>query len=273
MLFTVQLDRQEALLYLLFEHQSTTDHFLVYRQLKYQVRIWDKWLEEHPRARSLPAIVPILLCHTPEGWSAPTSFEALFDLDAPTLALVQEFVPRFRVLVDDLSLQTDAELRGRAMTALGRVVLWCLKSARDTDEWMAGFVAWASLLRAVHQAPNGPAALSLVWRYFLRVHEAPEQVIVPALEMILKEEQKETMASIADQLIEKGMKKGLEQGGELHVRHVVLRLLQRRFGELPAEARARVEGAKLPELETWADRVLTAATLADVLEGAPQAAE
>jgi len=49
------------------------------------------------------------------------------------------------------------------------------------------------------------------------------------------------MATIAEQLMEKGEKRGIEKGEARGRRDAVLRLLQRRFGPLPAEVCARVE--------------------------------
>jgi hypothetical protein len=60
---------------------------------------------------------------------------------------------------------------------------------------------------------------------------------------------------------ELGRKEGLKTG-ELNV---LLRQLRARFGELPAAALARIQAADTPELEQWADRVLSAKTLAEVL--------
>jgi predicted transposase/invertase (TIGR01784 family) len=269
LLFTIELDGRPAFLYLLFEHQSTADPLLVYRELKYEVRIWDEWLEANPKARKLPAIVPILLSHAPGGWSAATQFEQLLDLDEDAMALVADFVPRFRLLVDDLSAESDEALRARSMTALGRIALWCLKTARNADELLAGMASWADLLRAVKAAPNGAAAIALVWRYLFTVHEAPERRVLPALAAVLKEEQEKDMASIADQLIEKGMLRGLERGRQEGIekgeRIMLARMLERRFGELPGDVRERIEQASLGQLERWADRVLSAQTLAEVM--------
>lgn len=50
------------------------------------------------------------------------------------------------------------------------------------------------------------------------------------------------------------------------VRSMLLRQLRTRFGELPAAAVARVEAADLADLERWSDRVLSAQTLAEVLD-------
>ncbi len=49
------------------------------------------------------------------------------------------------------------------------------------------------------------------------------------------------------------------------------RLLTRRFGELPAWAIARLEGATLDRLEVWLDEILDAATLEALLDAPPAA--
>jgi predicted transposase/invertase (TIGR01784 family) len=269
LLFRVPLSGRAAFLYLLLEHQSTPHALLLFRQLKYAVRFWDDWVEDHPGAAKMPVVIPLLLCHGPKGWSVATRFEDLLDIDDETRELVLDFVPKFRTLVDDLTLQTDEELQSRAMTELGRIMLWCLKTARHTDELIAGMSSWAALFRAVRSTPNGMAALALIWRYLMSVHDAVEERVLPALAAALDEEQRQDMASIADQLVEKGIKKGIEKGIEKGERGIVLRLLERRFGPLPVDTVERIERAVPGDLERWADRVLTAATLREVLEGAP----
>ena len=75
--------------------------------------------------------------------------------------------------------------------------------------------------------------------------------------------------------LEKGMAKGIEQGIEQGIEkgigqgqaRTLARQLTRRFGPLPAEARARLEQATPDQLDLWADRVLDAPTLQAVLEG------
>ncbi|MCI5130908.1 MAG: DUF4351 domain-containing protein, partial [Candidatus Electrothrix sp. EH2] len=45
---------------------------------------------------------------------------------------------------------------------------------------------------------------------------------------------------------------------------LLLRLLRRRFGELPGWAEERLRQASSGMLETWSERVLTASTLEEV---------
>jgi hypothetical protein len=69
------------------------------------------------------------------------------------------------------------------------------------------------------------------------------------------------------------MMKGYEYQSEFAKKYVaqgeralLLRQLRARFGELPANAVARVEGAEVALLDRWGERVLSAKTLAEVLD-------
>jgi hypothetical protein len=66
-------------------------------------------------------------------------------------------------------------------------------------------------------------------------------------------------------LRDEGHKEGRDEGRKEGERRVLLRQLRARFGELPAAAVARIEAADVAELERWADRVLAAKTLDEVL--------
>jgi hypothetical protein len=67
-------------------------------------------------------------------------------------------------------------------------------------------------------------------------------------------------------LAETHRKEGVRDGEREGVRRVLRKLLQARFGELSAEIVTRLNEAGNDELERWTDRVLTAATLEQVIE-------
>jgi predicted transposase YdaD len=271
LLFSVMHGGRRALVYLVFEHQSSSEPLMALRMLRYEVRIWDAWLKENPHARRIPAILPVVLHHSLEGWTATVAFEALLDVDEELLAVIAPYVPRFHFILDDISAASDEDLRGRAMTALGRLVLWCFRHARTPEEFVRRIGEWVDLVREVRRAPNGAAALKTIYRYMMVVTERyrPEE-LTGLLGKALGEEGKAEMASVADQLREEGERKGLARGvveGRLEGRReLVLKLLRARFGELPEVAVARVNAADVVQLDLWAERVLSASTLADVLE-------
>jgi len=70
-------------------------------------------------------------------------------------------------------------------------------------------------------------------------------------------EEADAMSSFAERFIEKGMQQGEAR--------VLERLLRSKFGELPEEARRRIERADESTLLEWSERVLTASRLDEVL--------
>lgn len=262
LLFTVEIGTRPAQIYLLFEHQSRADRAMSFRLLRYMIRIWERWQEEHPDAARLPVILPIILHHSEAGWSRSTAFEDLLDADPDTLDALAEHVPRFRFIVEDLSHETDEALRARAATALVRLSLWCLRHAREPEELVTRLGEWAELVREVRRAPGGAAALVKILRYIFATNEPskPEELLARLVAAVGPENEEEVVTA-ADQLIERGRVRGVEQGA----RQILLMLLERKFGKLPEDAFERVIAAKVETLETWSLRVLTAATLEDVL--------
>ena len=137
-LYSVRIGGRPALIYVLLEHQSTVDRLMPFRCLKYQVRIWDDWLADHPDAAHLPVIVPIVVHHSAGGWHAATAIEELFDLGESARSALGEHLLRMRFVLDDVSGLGNEALRARAMSAFGRVVLWSLRGRRRLATGRAG---------------------------------------------------------------------------------------------------------------------------------------
>jgi hypothetical protein len=91
---------------------------------------------------------------------------------------------------------------------------------------------------------------------------APDEV-ARRLEQLLGPASKEAYVTYGELLIQQGIEQGIERGE----RQVLVRQLTRRFGSLPDHAAQRIEAAGRAELELWADRVLTASSLDEVLAG------
>ena len=68
--------------------------------------------------------------------------------------------------------------------------------------------------------------------------------------------------TVAEELMQKGRAEGRAEGQIT----LIAKQLTRKFGELPAEYRTRLEGATTDALESYAERLLTAMTLQDVFD-------
>ena len=72
-----------------------------------------------------------------------------------------------------------------------------------------------------------------------------------------------TVETYYDVLIDRGKTEGLLRGKLAIIR----RLLELRFGPLPSHVHARLENASVAELDAWTERLLSAASLDEVLAG------
>jgi predicted transposase/invertase (TIGR01784 family) len=155
-------DGGELLAYFLFEHLSAPpkDGLMAYRLLRYQVRIWEDWLAAHPKAKSLPMIIPVVLYHGVTPWSEPRLFDALLDVPPGVRPAVAPYLIQFAYLLHDLSEISDDELREGAMTALAKLVAMCFKHARTRADLLEILERWMDVVREVVRAPNGLKALA-----------------------------------------------------------------------------------------------------------------
>jgi predicted transposase/invertase (TIGR01784 family) len=256
-------DSGQALVYLLFEHQSTPDDQMPFRLLRYLVRIWERWLKDHEGAKLLPVIVPIVLYHDDEPWSAPMAFDAMFDLPDAVRSTLAPYLVNFTYLVDDLSETPDDELRARAMTALGRLVALCFKHGRTHPDLLDKLSNWADVVLEVFRARNGLEALEVVMGYILDVNEQVEPKELEAfLVRVAGSDAKDIVMTAGQRLREEGERRGIQKGKSL----LLLGLLRQRFGnQVGVEIERQVATASAEQLDAWGRRILSAATLPEVL--------
>jgi hypothetical protein len=181
---------------------------------------------------------------------------------------VEPYLVRFEYVLYDLSEISDAELRGGAMrTALAKLVAMCLKYARTRADFLQILSRWMDVAREVIRAPHGLEALAQVMRYILEVNENVEPEDLQALlERDLGPEAKDAIMTAGQQLIEQGRQQGIQQGIQQGTQGVLLRLLRQRFGDaVNAQVEQRIATASFEQVEAWTGRVLSAATLPEVI--------
>jgi hypothetical protein len=264
-LFSALFSGREVLVYLMLEHQSSVDAFMPLRILAYQVRIWEAWRRENPHAKRLPPILPVVVHHSEGGWTEPVAFEALLDAEGPLLEALRPHVPTFAFVLDDLSAARDDELRARAMSALGRVALWCLKRARGGGDLSGDLARWGKLLTEVVEAPNGVAALAAVLSYLLEVGQTPPEGL-RSLTRALGPRAEEAYMTGAQILIEQGRREGEAKGRAEGEARAVLAVLEARGLAVSEAQRTLILGCDdTDQLERWVRKAVTAKTTGALL--------
>lgn len=258
LLFSAQIGGRKLLLYVLLEHQSRVDRRMTYRVLRYVTRIWDRHLEQV--GEPLPLIIAIVVSHAQGGWTAPVHLHDLISPVPSSIPGVEPLVPGFEILVEDLAHLSNEHLQDLALAAFPKLVLWALRDARDAAQLERNLGFWAATFAEALATPSGIEAVGQVFRYFAFVcEELSFDEFRAKLQEQLPETERPAM-TMAEELMQKGRAQGRAEGQVT----LLVKQLTRKFGDLPAEYRARLEAATTELLESYAERLLGAGTLAAV---------
>lgn len=266
LLFQVELAGRRAFIFLLLEHQSSIDPWMPLRMLGYVMRIWERYRGEHPEARRLPLVCPLVLHHSHGGWRGPRTLAELVELEQPLAQAAADFVPELRFVLLDLGAHDDEALQELVVSDLGALVVSALKHAPYDPDFLDNFPQWVEAWRRAIKAPGGVAALGAVARYVLEVRE---NLTVDDFRAVLQSSVSEDAAgaimTVAEQLRQEGRAEGRAEGEAKGRAEAVLKLLALRFGELPAAVEQRVRGASLEQLDRFTEQVLSAESLEEAL--------
>ena len=269
LLFTARLGTgHPLLLYVLLEHQSTVDRWMVLRMLRYVVRLVEHCRQEHPESEKLPVILPLVMYHGEDGaWTAARRVEDLFALPGEAQEERERWralVPRFEYLLDDLTAEREAALSARPGPPLARLAWLVLRYGR-TGELARKLPDWVALFAQVQATAEGAEHLVVVIRYLLwtedkAVHAAARQVLHSLVD---EQRAEELMGTWAEEMIERGVQKGRAE--------YILRTLTARGVHVDETSRQRILSCTdVATLDRWFDRALNATTLSDVLDGLAQ---
>jgi predicted transposase YdaD len=278
LLYRVELEGEESFVFILFEHQSSPDALMPYRMLRYMVRIWERWWRSQPSVpRRLPVIVPLVLSNAERSWSAARSLSELYAAPGSVLVALGPHLLDFSLRIDDLAAESSVALRARAgLPPLGGLALFALQRARWAQDIVAELADWMDPMRDLIATPQGLEDFRLVIRY---IHGTADFPLRQLLELVrqLGSRAEEIAMTAAERLKAEGRAEGEAKGraegkaeGEARGKvsgqaELLLKQLSLRFGELPNDARARVATASLEQLAVYAERVLSAPSLDDVL--------
>ena len=215
--------------------------------------------------------MPVVVYHGERAWSVPRSIESTLSIDEDARTTLGPLVPRFHYLVDDLTQLDAAALRRRGLPAFATVALWALRTAYDRS-FVTAVEHLVDLFEQLRAAPDGPAALRTIISYLVYVSRPGEDLVGHVGERLsrgLREEVMDITQMLAEKKRAEGLQQGLEEGlergraeGRAEGRaDLLLRLLRLRFGAIPMNDERRVREASIEDLDRWAERVLTAASI------------
>lgn len=213
-LYSLKAGSGEGYIYCLIEHQSTPNKMMCFRMMRYAFSAMQQHLDAGHK--ELPLVIPILFYHgqeTPykysmnwlQGFSDPALAEQIYFSDFP--------------LVDVTVIPDDEIMTHRRMAALE--LLQKHIRQRDLSE------KFESLVTVIRSGYTTNEQLVVLINYMVQAGEAADQ------EFFIRElaerlpQQKETLMTIAEQLEQKGVAKGLQLGRQQGILEVARKMLAR----------------------------------------------
>ena len=212
---TQEGDEIEAFFYILWEHQSSIDHWMVLRIYCYMAQIWGRWLlellgstdpDEKRTVKKLPLIFPLVLYQGESEWTAPQTMEELTRGTNPSD--VSPYFPSFRFHLESIKSRQDSDFP----PGLAQLGVSVMKLMWDDD-----FIGWLNrvkdqLLELQKRGEEDKMTVLLVYA-FSQVDRSKRDDFIEHIQSNL-EPMTTTGQSIYDSLIEEGMEKGIEKGME-----------------------------------------------------------
>jgi len=260
LLFAVNLDSSETLIYVLVEHQSRVDWTMPIRLLRYMASVWERYVEERPSVRKVPPIIPVVVHHSASGWTVTTRLAELLDIDYDVHQAIAAHLPDFEFVLHDLAREDFETLRSANLPAQLKFSLFLLQRTRGNADLESELTAWTSVARQLAEE-----TLRLVMSYILRVTEADPASIGDWAQRVSSQAQEAYVTAaekIAQQVEQRERAKALDGRREL-----VSKLIERRFGPIGDLAQGRLAEATEEQLDQGALRVLDATSIEGVFEG------
>ncbi len=232
--------------------------------LRYALLLWARYVEEARAATGrtparLPLVLPIVVHDGPQPSSGAHGLSELFDLPVA----FAEYLPRFPVLVDDMTVGESERAERRAR-----------------------FLAqWRRMLDASAGEPHHLRVVEASVQYlFESDYSLSPADFVETARAVADPRTKEALMTLGDKFKALGREEGRAEGrtegrtegraegraeGRTEGRaeglgRAVLTQIQLKFGAPDEATRRRVEAADIDQLDRWTARILTAETLAEL---------
>ncbi len=251
-IWRVRWGREWLYVYVILEFQTTVDRFMAVRMDVYVMLLYQDLIKSNQigKGEKLPPVLPVVLYNGKAEWAAALD---VADVILPAPVGLGRYRPRMRyLLIDENRLgQTDLILDRNLAAALFR--LERSRTPEDVRTVVRELIDW---LKA--PAQTGLRRAFSVWLgRVLLPRKLPGQKVPEIMDL------QEVDAMLAE-TVQEWTKQWKEEGRQEEAASFLLRLLQRRFGFLPADLIEKVRSADRGTLETWGYRVLDAQALDDI---------
>lgn len=200
-LFSAKFNDQDGYIFILLEHQSTADKFMVFRLFKYMTRICDRYLKNNPKSKHLPLIYLVVLYNGTEEYDVARN---LWDLFGTNNHLAREFWVNDYQLINVHKIPDD-ELKERPWSGLLEFFLKYIHQRDLLRRWQEIAYLIPSLIKVTKSL--GYNYIEILLNYTLDFIDQNDKIDLDKLltTILNQEKEEEIMASIAQHWREEGI--------------------------------------------------------------------
>jgi hypothetical protein len=249
----------DAYLLLLLEFQSAPDRWMALRAMVYTGLLWQQIVAEKRLTADgrLPPVFPLVLYNGDRRWEMPLALESLIDLPADSPLWRWQPMMRYNVIGEGGF--SNAGLAARDTLAALLFRLESVKEPEQIGDLIGAVVDWFKSHAGFE--PLMPLFGTLAARV-VAMAEGGAPGFMSADNMM---EARTMLLNRPAEWRERWQQEGLKKGRLESQVSTLTRLLERRFGLLPATVHERIAAADSATPEEWTMRILDAGSIDDVL--------
>lgn len=265
LLFKVNINQREGYLYLLFEHKSYTDKGVTLQLLRYMLDIWEA-KQTKERAKKLPIILPLLICHDNKKWKISTSLSGLLDGYEELPEALKKYVPNFEYMLYDVSQYKDENMRG---SVRNRILFTLLRDMR-LKQGHELLVAILRAFRYLEELEDKQSVVGYIETMLRYIYEVGKDLTKEDMEQIIERlENHELKGSdltmtLAEIWRNEGLQEGQQVGEMKALSNMAVTLLTQKCGELPNELKQLINQANAEALNQLVSNIFTIQDLDEV---------
>ena len=216
--------------------------------------IWREFIEQNPKTKQLPVILPAVLYHGKRNWNCPRSLAEIMETGED----LEQYSPQFTYDLFDLRDYEDERLLLGDAMALG-VVLYLMKHIFDENfgEHIESAIGY---LGKIHTQETQLEFLEWILRYAFHAREDNlDENIDRGLDALGNKNARRVAMTIAERLRQEGLQKGMDFGQS----QLILKLLKKRFGYLSPSLEQKLNESGVDILDRFGESIFDFESLED----------
>lgn len=265
-IWRVKVKTQWIYLYVLIEFQSRNDPWMAVRLMAYIGLLYQDLIKSGmvSTEERLPPVFPIVVYNGETRWVSEQTLSRLIE---PYGNGLESYQPELRYAVLDEGRVPD-DILSRSNSTLSEIIrLEQSPEPADVREIVSRLKE-----RLQDKRHDSLRRALTVWlsrvviRKLIPEEPIPELNDLQEIDNMLAERVEQWTMKWKSSGRQEGMQEGMQKGMQKGESRLLLRQIQKRFGDAPGWAKAKIEKASEAQLQHWAENILDATTLEDIFQ-------